>query len=316
MHRLARSCSGQMASVGFIGALVVAVGVLCITVDVSHGLLVQHQLKSASEAAALAGASELTLAPGMSQEALKRAGLNAEHILASHSPDRVPITTEDENTTIDVLVDGKRMPRSIEVRVERNVPLVFGRFFGIQNYPVVVSSVAQASLGLLAVAPGQLTNLAVSIDTSPTEGPAAKEKVNAYKAATGITLVVGGNKKEEKNASWIGDWKGADSPLVSFSNPLKSPDSEQSSYADIQEGHTIIIPIIQGDPPFLDGTMVGFTGFLVEKKNPPNRLRGKFCKVVLVGKPGLDTDRANKRDKEANSTFLYSAAPWKVMLVR
>lgn len=312
-----RSNRGLAASLLLVILLLAIVTACSLAVDVSHGIFLRAQLQSATDAGALAGAQELvkdTISAGDRTRALDQ----ATTVTAGNYADNLAVSSSSPDTTVTVTVDGTSMPRTVTVTATRLMSNTFARIFGAGTSPVSARSVAGASKGVRVLSPGQAFPLAVSLDYVPTRGAQSGLALNSYIGPNALNqeFSVVLNPQGAKNAAWLRDWDGTDNPDLVFGQTTLTINGVQSNKVqDLQIGQTLILPIIQGGPPFNDTrTIIGVIGFKITRMQFPLTVTGTLKDPVIVGGQ-LGTPILPSASYQDN-LFLQDWSPWQVLLLQ
>lgn len=311
-----RSKRGIMSAMLFAIVLLSSFAIGALALDVAHAVMIRYQLQVATEAGALAGAQELAKNTITSAD-VDNAQNYAANVTAANKADNTAVSNANSAMTVSVSVD--QTNRTVTVTATDQTTNIFARIFGNNSQPVSAQAVAQASNGIQVLYPGQALPLAVSLDTVPSKGPQKDKPLNSYIGSGStdpFTLVL--NPQNSKNACWLTDWTYiANSPSLTFGATQSDTQNGvvASDVNNIQPGQTLMLPIIQGDPPMNDmRTIIGIIPFTVTSKNWPQQITGTLSTpVFLNGKPGqpiLSTTTSQ------DNQFLSQWAPWKVGILQ
>lgn len=265
-------------------AMVALIGMTALVVDIGFIYLNQMQLANAADAAALAGAQELPAKPGQAVNAVLSYGK-----LNGKSGDQITPVLADSNT-------------ELTVTVSRNVPLFFGRIFGLLSSNVQASATARVTTfsgGNIGIVPLGI------VDQDFLFGQSYKLKLGGgagydgnFQAlalgGTGANVYLDNIKYGYKGTFHVGDWirtetgnmSGPTSSGVAYRINL-DPSATVNTVQDTS-GRVVIAPIIKSFD--VNGTgqvqVTGFAAFFLEGvPNPGNNsyVYGSFIKMVLPG---------------------------------
>lgn len=313
----ARSPRGVFASFLLALSVVVAFCLGSLGMDVAHGVMVRSELQKAVDSGALAGAYGFN-GTTSAANSVNTATACATSITGANLSDNLPVSSRTSGTSVKVVVSNSTSPVTVTVTASRYIAPIFARLLGFGSIPVSASSTASATTGLSVVHPGQAYNLAASLDTVPSGGPQAGKPLDNYTgpSAPGKQFSLVLNPQGSKNAAWISDWSGASSPSltvgatqVNLKNGVVA-----SQVADLSVGQTIVLPLIQGDPPYnKSATVVGIVGFQITSIGLPNTITGYLTTPVCKGVPGMPLLPTTS---SSSNLFLQQWAPKSVQLTQ
>ncbi len=313
----ARSPRGVFASFLLALSVVVAFCLGSLGMDIAHGVMVRSELQKAVDSGALAGAYSFKDSSS-SGNAVKTATAYTTAITGANLADNLPVSSSTPGTTVKVAVSNTNSPSTVTVTATRYIAPIFARLFGVGSVPVSATSTATATTGLSVVHAGQAYNLAVSLDTVPSSGPQDCNPLDNYTGANApgkqFSLVL--NPQGSKNAAWISDWTGTSSPSMTIGSSqvdLKNG-VVASQVSDLSVGQTIVLPLIQGDPPYnKNATVVGVVGFQITSIGFPNTITGYLTTPVCKGVPGMPLIPTTS---SSSNLFLQQWAPRTVQLTQ
>ncbi|MBS2006905.1 MAG: hypothetical protein JST01_07690 [Cyanobacteria bacterium SZAS TMP-1] len=310
-----RSKNGVLATVLLAISVVTACCLSSLGMDIAHGALVHSQLQTAVDSGALAGAYELEDA-SPTADALKTAGNSASVITAANLADGQAVSNSTPGTVVKVDVVSNAYTRSVTVTATRSVAPIFARLFGGFSAPVSARAVATVSKGLSEVNSNQVYNLAVSLDCIPSSGVQAGLPLDSYTGDCApnkpFTIVL--NPQKSKNSGWVKDWTDSSSPALTIGSTQVNMSNGVmgSKVAAMSVGQSIVVPIIQGDPPYnKTNTVVGIVGLKITSIDFPNTITGYLTTPICNGKPNMPFLATTS---SADNLFLSQWAPATVRL--
>jgi len=285
---LRRDESGQVLVIVALAA-VVLIGMVALAVDLSHGLVVRHELQSAADASALAGAVSLfTPTPGPNWA---RAEGAASSFITQNKSDGQSLSNCQVQSGVwnrsqspaglqsnGIPLDAQNVA-AVRVQVGRapgqnggSVPTFFARIFGFNSFPVQANAVAVVS-PIGSALPGPLLPVAISRELA--------DRYKNYKDPAHTFLI--GSPYHYPN-SLAGQWTSLliDSnnvptirDLIQNGNPTQinvgdqiwiQPGTKTSLYASVnsmagQDVLLSVVDIVIQDTTHARATVVGFVGF-------------------------------------------------------
>jgi len=314
--RSIRSQRGIAVSLILLGLILGAFLVTALAVDVAHGVLVRSELQTACDAGALAGAQDLVeTTPTTAQ--LDSAYADAVTVTGRNVAELNPVSNSTSGVTVSAIV-APASPYTVTVQATKTITNMFAALFGNNSSQVSARAVALAQ-PIQSINPGQMFNLAVSLDWSPPKGPQAGRPLSSYvgPGMMGQSFTVDLNSQQDKNAAWIKDWSGSSNPYISFGQTVGMQNGVEAKLVqdELQPGDTVILPIIEGGPPFNDSrTLLGAAGFKITSVNFPQQITGTFVSpIAMMGKPGTAILPGLTGPE---TSFLNQNQLWQVQLVQ
>ena len=286
-----RSVSGSLGSLLIAALIPVLFGLGAFALDYAHVETVRGELQRATDAAALAGAADLTVdQSNVDADALQIAGdNNADGRAVSNLTSGMVVTSLPTYSTTS-------SNGSEQVSATATIQHTFARIFGDWSSTTTVTSTAGAGGNLKAIGDNQAFPLAVSIDTKSADaggkgngGGTPAYTGPLYNARIGDTVVFYINAQKYKNAAFTSltekntnaNWitsaidqsLGITRSVPGFIPGCKTGDalfldngvSGQKTLASdpelskLQAAAGLVLPVMSGDPPYNQSrTCIGF----------------------------------------------------------
>lgn len=142
LARLGADRSGAAAMI-FVGTLVVTMGMAAFVIDVGAVRVAQRELQASSDAAALAGASEILSGNAMAQAASYSAGSGgANQVRSDGARISVGYPVLKCLAGTGVPCGGPANANAIAVRQQAVVPMIFGRILGLDHWEITALATA------------------------------------------------------------------------------------------------------------------------------------------------------------------------------
>lgn len=130
--------------------------------DSLHTFVLKGQLKTATDAGALAGARAL-LDDDLNEEAIIDASAIARSACAQRRADEIPVADNSPDTSVRVVVNAGTMLRTVAVTASRTVPHYLGSLFGVPRESVTTTSVAWTYKGRSTLTARNALSIAISL---------------------------------------------------------------------------------------------------------------------------------------------------------
>jgi Flp pilus assembly protein TadG len=311
-----RSERGALASLLILALVLGAFLVTALAVDISHSVLVKSELQTACDAGALAGAQDLMKSTITSSDLVTANG-DAAVVTSRNFAENQSVTYMTPGINVQVTV-GEAAPYPVTVIATKRINNMFAALFGATNSQISAKATAVAQR-IQSLNPGQALNLAVSLDWAPPKGPQAGKALNSYVGPdmAGQTFTIDLNSQQSKNSAWLKDWNDSNNPYLTFGQTVTPQNGVRGNYVqELKNGDTIVVPIINGGPPFNDSrTVLGGMGFQITDiiTKYPQQITGTIVyPIALNGKPGTTVFSSTSAQ---DNLFLNTSQPWQVQLV-
>jgi Flp pilus assembly protein TadG len=282
LHSHTRNQQGSVAALLPLAILLAVVAIGAFAVDVSHNVTVRSELQNATDAAALAGATEM-----LKPETENNADFSALQVAEANEADGKPVSNSTAGRQITVQPgswDTGTNSATFDADAEATINNVFARIFGHPTDTLTTHSRAQVWRSIVGIPPNYGFPLIVSIDT--TNGnpqPLWKLKVgdnfdihiNSQKFKNGAWTSF---KMKNTNANWLKDAMdmslgfmpmkaghftgievGEDASMANGVMAQKELAKGEKLAAITEEGRSFVIPVMTGDPPYNQSRkVVGF----------------------------------------------------------
>jgi len=269
--------------------LVAGYGMAAMGTDIAHLVSAKAQLQNAVDAGALAGARDLLKLNPSSQDKTN-ANTDAFAVTAANVADSTSVSNQTPNTTVSVSINAGAQPFTVTVQATRQAKSLLAAIFGAPSEPVSTKAVAETAIGVKAVSPNQLIDIAVSLDWAPPKGPQAGRALETYLAdPPGQQFTVDLNSQQSKNAAWIKDWGPFANPEIFFgTTPVQLDNGVRAvAVANLSVGDTILLPIIMGAPPYNYQTpVIGVVSLQITQFHWPQQITGILVTPIVRGIPG------------------------------
>ena len=309
MRSKCRNSSGQISYV--LGIILIAsiIGAGAFAVDITHFVSAQQDLQCAVDAAALAGAAQL------SEDSLEKCRAEALTLSARNTVEGVSVSNSSADTTVDVEVKNASpvLSGSVTVIATHKINSIFGPFFG--RVKEIVSATATASgMGQITQIPlGFAFPLALSIDARPVlKDGIEMNALSQYKAGEEFEIFLGpGNDKNAAFTSFgeassndkffkdaIDDVLGTGSPepvvpSLEVGREINLTNGQSAfhyllndpRYSAMLSQPAIVFPLIEGSPPFQQSSKV--IGFIALKVTGISKERGIPCIQGVILRPAI-----------------------------
>src|ERR1700722_19550458 len=252
--------NGYFVSVLYALVLLAATVMSSLAVDLSHDVEVRNELQAAVDAAALAGAQQLTVQSPTANQ-LQQAQTVAINIAANNTADGIAVSNQAP-TTVTVVSDtgsnGASNVNLVTVTATRTINTIFAPLLNINVLPIGVTATAQASRGLSTINPNQLTAIAVSLNYQPSAGPEANSALDTITPGQSFTIDLNNN---EANGCLIRSLGTTDTSYLSASIALGNTQVQSSggagasqwaammSNGTMQVGDILNMALMMGAPP-------------------------------------------------------------------
>lgn len=311
-----RTRKGLMTSTLFVFlilALFIGVFIVC---DVCRAIVIEGQLKRGTDSAALSGARLLAKPVLVAGTDDTNAAYMAKSIAALNEAEREKISSLSADTEVNASADAAT--RVVKVGAVRDMKLITAQFLGHAKVPISTLSMAEARKGLLTITPGQARPLGLSLDTIPTAGPQAGRALSSFVIGDRYEINVS-SVSAQQNGAWVDtatpSWTVLNPSTLRIGDDLTVAGTPDDT---IKVGEKVLFPIIKGGAVPFSGNkpLVGVLSMKITARTPatghPEKVTGMITAAIgLQGKPGTPTIAGLT---PAESSFLSSFAPWKVML--
>jgi hypothetical protein len=281
-HFHTRKQQGSVAALLPLAILLAVVAIGAFAVDVSHNVTVRSELQNATDAAALAGATEM-----LKPETENNADFSALQVAEANEADGKPVSNSTPGREITVQPgswDSSTNSATFDADAECTINNVFARIFGHPTDQLKTHSRAQVWRSIVGIPPNSGFPIIVSADT--TNGnpqPLWKLKIgdkfdihiNSQRVKNGAWTSF---KAKNTNANWLKDavdmglgFKpmvaghftgidvGEDASMGNGVMAQKELAKGEKLAAITDEGRTFVIPVMTGDPPYNQSRkVVGF----------------------------------------------------------
>jgi len=193
--RTGRSNTGSLGLLLVCAAVMIAMMLGCIALDVAHVISVVTELQNATDAAALAGARDIDIDDELAEErSLRAAALN----LADGRP--VSNDVLDRSVWVRVKRTDRLSPGFVEVRATATVYHILARILGRPSDTVSTTAIAGPSGTISYVKANRAFPIVVSIDAIPRNDGSNDKVLNRQRLTDTLTLYI--DSQDTKNAAF------------------------------------------------------------------------------------------------------------------
>jgi Flp pilus assembly protein TadG len=240
-----KKASGLMGSLILSSLIIISVGIGALALDISHIIAAKNDLQKAVDAAALAGAEELTANPELVE-------YHALQIAANNKADGRFVANDSDGTSVTVgstpsIVDEVG---TVTVRAEMDLRHMAAPIFGRVTDRIGVCATASAKGPLTTIFADQAFPMTVSLDTAGknNNGQNVGKALKDHKLGDSVKFYI--NSQQVKNAAFT-----SFTLRQANANYIKDAVDQSLGLAEVQPG---FIPSISvGDEIYLNNGVVG-----------------------------------------------------------
>ncbi|MFA7339577.1 MAG: pilus assembly protein TadG-related protein [Candidatus Obscuribacterales bacterium] len=330
-----RSKTGQLSILVLVFLVLALIAIGSLGVDIAHIVCTTEELQTAADAGALAGG------PHLFETDKTQAITEALAITASNKADGSMVSNEVPGTLVSVATTNAtaNSAGTITVSAQKRITHLFAKIFGRRTDVVYASATAGGMGEVTQVPSGTAFPIAISIDAIAKVG-AGQTPLMACQPGQVFTLYFG--SKKDRNAAFTSFTSGSSNvPYFSaamsealgltHSNPAVIPSVSVGSvinlnngeggyqamsrdfYANIMAKPYILLPLIQGQPPFNQSSAV--IGFVALKITGISKNKGVASMSGIIVKPAV-LGRSGDPPTGAYGPALRTLSPSTVRLIR